>query len=86
MRITADVNGLDSDYHESAAGNYLYQQQSDGSFALVSGLKPPRLLVAKAGWGWGGQFADFDNDGWLDIYSINGYFSAPQEVATQMDL
>ena len=86
MRITAQVNGLDSDYHESAAGNYLYQQQSDGTFDLVSGLKPPKLLVAKAGWAWGGQFADFNNDGWLDIYSINGYFSAPKEVATQMDL
>ncbi len=86
MRITAQVNGLDSDYQKSAAGNYLYQQQPDGSFDLVSGLEPPRLLVAKAGWAWGGQFADFNNDGWLDIYSINGYFSAPKEVATQMDL
>ena len=86
MRITAQVNGLDPDYQESATGNYLYQQQADGTFDLVSGLKPPRLLVAKAGWAWGGQFADFNNDGWLDIYSINGYFSAPKEVATQMDL
>ena len=86
MRITAQVNGLDSDYQESAAGNYLYQQHPDGSFDLVSGLEPPKLLVAQAGWAWGGQFADFNNDGWLDIYSINGYFSAPKEVATQMDL
>ena len=86
MRITAQVSGLDPDYQESAAGNYLYQQQPGGSFDLVSGLEPPKLLVAKAGWAWGGQFADFNNDGWLDIYSINGYFSAPKEVATQMDL
>ena len=86
MRITAQVNGLDPDYQESATGNYLYQQQPDGTFDLVSGLKPPKLLVAKAGWAWGGQFADFNNDGWLDIYSMNGYFSAPKEVATQMDL
>ena len=81
MRITAQVSGLDPDYQESATGNYLYQQQTDGTFELVSGLKPPKLQVAKAGWGWGGQFADFNNDGWLDIYSINGYFSAPKEVA-----
>ena len=86
QRITSQVDGLNSDYGESAAGNYLYRQSDDGKFDLVSGLKPPAMLVAKAGWGWGGQFADFDNDGWLDIYSINGYFTAPKEVATEVDL
>ncbi|MGK0187385.1 MAG: hypothetical protein ACI9R3_003172 [Verrucomicrobiales bacterium] len=86
QRITAQVEGLNADYAESATGNYLYQQKENGTFDLVSGLKPPAMLVAKAGWGWGGQFADFNNDGWLDIYSINGYFTAPKEVATEVDL
>ncbi len=86
QRITAQVEGLNADYAESATGNYLYRQKDGGKFDLVSGLKPPAMLVAKAGWGWGGQFADFNNDGWLDIYSINGYFTAPKEVATEVDL
>lgn len=86
QRITSQVDGLNADYAESATGNYLYHQKDDGKFDLVSGLKPPAMMVAKAGWGWGGQFADFNNDGWLDIYSLNGYFTAPKEVATEVDL
>lgn len=86
QRITSQVEGLNADYAESATGNYLYRQKDGGKFNLVSGLKPPAMLVAKAGWGWGGQFADFNNDGWLDIHSINGYFTAPKEVATEVDL
>jgi hypothetical protein len=77
---------LNAGYAESAKGNYLYHQQDGGKFDLVSGLKPPAMQVAKAGWGWGGQFADFNNDGWLDIYSLNGYFTAPKQVATEVDL
>jgi hypothetical protein len=86
QRITSQVEGLNAGYAESATGNYLYHQKDGGKFDLVSGLKPPAMQVAKAGWGWGGQFADFNNDGWLDIYSINGYFTAPKEAATEVDL
>ena len=35
------------------------------------------MLVAKAGWGWGAQFIDFDNDTYLDIYAPAGYYTAP---------
>jgi hypothetical protein len=31
--------------------------------------------VSEAGWGWGTQFADFDNDGDEDLFVSNGYFS-----------
>jgi hypothetical protein len=27
------------------------------------------------GWAWGGGFIDFDNDGWEDIYTPNGFIS-----------
>ncbi|MEZ5303584.1 MAG: VCBS repeat-containing protein [Verrucomicrobiales bacterium] len=49
-------------------------------------MEPPALAVAKAGWAWGGQFADFDNDGYLDIYAPNGYFTAPASLASDLDL
>ena len=42
--------------------------------------------MADAGWSWGGQFADFDNDGFLDIYALSGYFTAPKKFATDIDL
>jgi hypothetical protein len=45
------------------------------------------------GWGWGGKFADFNNDGWLDIFAVNGFVTGPdpnntywyqlQEMVTQ---
>ncbi len=44
------------------------------------------------GWGWGGKFADFNNDGWLDIYAVNGFVTGDpdhnywyqiQEMVTQ---
>lgn len=85
MRITENVEGIDPRFRSFASGNRLYRQTADG-FDYVSGLKPPKMLVAKAGWSWGGQFTDLDNDGYLDIYVTSGYFTAPDEVAAQDDL
>jgi hypothetical protein len=49
-------------------------------------MEPPAMTVMKAGWSWGGKFADFDNDGWLDIYVLSGYFTAPKELSSELDL
>jgi hypothetical protein len=85
-RITNRVPGIAEIYKQSAAGNYLYRQRANHSFELVSGDNPPALAVAKAGWSWGGQFADFDNDGFLDLYVLSGYFTAPKAVSSELDL
>ena len=85
-RITALVPGLSKTYAESAEGNWLYHQGAGGKFALVSGIKPPAMTVTKAGWSWGGKFADFDNDGYLDLYALSGYFTAPKELSSELDL
>jgi len=54
-----------------AAGNSLYQNLGNGQYkdvtADVGGLS--------AGWAWGGGFIDFDNDGWSDLYTPNGFIS-----------
>jgi hypothetical protein len=84
-RITAQIPGLDERLTRSAEGNLLFRNMVD-SFDLVSGVGPSDMHVAKAGWSWGGQFADFNNDGFLDIYVSSGYYSAPPEVATEVDL
>jgi hypothetical protein len=34
------------------------------------------LNVGNGGWSWGAQFGDFNNDGRLDLYLVNGYVSA----------
>ena len=57
-----------------------------GGFERVSSLKPPGLLVEAAGWGWGSQFVDLDNDSDLDIYALSGYYTAPVEVELPIDI
>ncbi|HVT19311.1 MAG TPA: CRTAC1 family protein [Thermoanaerobaculia bacterium] len=56
-------------FSEMAAGNHLLRNRGDGTFEDVTwkaGANP-------VGWFWGSVFADFDNDGWLDIYSADGW-------------
>lgn len=85
-RMTARIPGLSQMFVESAAGNWLYRQSAKGTFQQVAGLEPPAMTVMNAGWSWGGCFADFDNDRFLDLYVLSGYFTAPKEVASELDL
>ncbi len=85
-RITARIAGLDKQFVESAAGNWLYHKEADGKFKQVAGLEAPAMTVINAGWSWGGCFADFNNDGFLDLYVLSGYFTAPQELSSGLDL
>ncbi len=85
-RITAAVPGLGHQFVESAQGNWLYRHGADGRFTQVAGLEAPAMTVMKAGWSWGGKFADFDNDGWLDLYVLSGYFTAPPGLTSELDL
>ena len=49
-------------------GNRLYQNDGDGTFSDVS----VAAGVRNGSWGWGSCFADFNNDGYLDIFHVNG--------------
>jgi hypothetical protein len=80
------VPGLKKTFLESAAGNWLYRQVEDGKFQQVAGLEPLAMTVMKAGWSWGGCFIDFDNDCFLDLYVLSGYFTAPKELSSELDL
>ena len=62
-----------------ARGNSLLKNGSEG-FNLIADSP-----VEDGGWGWGGQFLDFDNDGDLDIYALSGYYTPPSEVALPED-
>ena len=85
-RIAARLPGLSSLFADSADGNFLYHREAGGKFRQVAGLEPPTLTVKKIGWSWGGCFADFDNDRFLDLYVLSGYFTAPKELASGLDL
>lgn len=85
QRITDQVAGIDPRLREMAQGNFLYHLDN-GQFTLISGGEKPAMKVAKSGWSWGGQFLDFDNDGFRDIYATSGYYTAPSDIAVDMDL
>ncbi|MDP6735285.1 MAG: CRTAC1 family protein [Nitrospinaceae bacterium] len=85
-RITKQIPGLEKMFIESAAGNWLYHRVADGKYKQIAGITPPAMTVMNAGWSWGGCFADFNNDRFLDLYVLNGYFTAPKEHASGLDL
>jgi len=85
-RMTARIPGLSKMFIESAAGNWLYRQTAGGKFQQVAGMESPAMQVMNAGWSWGGCFADFDNDSFLDLYVLSGYFTAPEELSSEMDI
>ena len=86
MRITEQIPDLDYRFRMSADGNRLYQNINGKTFDLMSANQKDGLHVTKAGWSWGGQFVDFDNDGKLDIYVTSGYRTAPPQIASDVDL
>jgi hypothetical protein len=57
------------DFPPHKVGNRLYV--NDGHGVLTDGTAAAG--VADGSWGWGASFQDFNNDGWLDIYHVNGW-------------
>lgn len=86
MRIVKQLDDeVDPRIKVSAQGNFLYRNEG-GKFRQVAGLKEESQHVAKVGWSFGGQMADFNNDSKLDLYVPSGYFSAPKDMASTTDL
>jgi hypothetical protein len=52
-------------------GNSLYRNRGDGTFESIGVAKGVNI----AGWAWGSDAFDFDNDGDLDIHAVNGWIS-----------
>ena len=73
------VSGLDPRLANMSRGNTLFRND-DEAFLKVSGLEAPALRVENAGWSWGGQFVDVDNDGFLDLYASSGMYTAPRQI------
>ena len=58
-------------FMSSINGNRLYRARGDLTFDDLG----KRSGVNSAGWGWSGAMADFDLNGWLDIYAPCGHRS-----------
>lgn len=68
-------------FQQMASGNTLLKNKGDGSFedvTLKADANPP-------GWFWGAAFADFDNDGWQDMYAANGWVYNDKGTEIELD-
>lgn len=57
------------------AGSELYENQGNLKFKPVG----KEYQIHAAGWAWGASMADFNNDGWLDLYVAAGFISRDRE-------
>lgn len=68
-------------FQQMASGNTLLRNRGDGTFEDVTvkaNANPP-------GWFWGAVFADFDNDGWQDLYAANGWVYNEKNTEIELD-
>jgi len=67
------VTNITDDYMRE--GNFLWHNEGNLKFSDVA----RETGTYDTGWGWGAKFFDYDNDGWLDLYVVNGWVSAGKE-------
>ena len=60
-----DLDSLGGEYF----GNRLYENDGNGIFTDITDA----AAVADGDWGWGACSMDFDHDGFLDIFHLNGW-------------
>lgn len=74
-----DPNG-EAEANWGVTGNRLYRNTSattgQPSFADIT----DSAGVRDGNWGWGACAADFNNDGFLDIFHVNGFGYIPEEI------
>jgi len=68
-------------FQQMASGNTLLRNRGDGTFEDVT----TKAHAAPVGWFWGSNFGDLDNDGWLDIYSVNGWVYNDKGTEIELD-
>ena len=56
-------------YHQNMR-NMLHLNNADGTFSEIGQLSG----ISNTDWSWTPLFADYDNDGWKDLFVTNGYF------------
>jgi cysteine-rich repeat protein len=66
-----DPNGI-AEGSWDTTGNRLYRNRGDGTFDDATETSG----VRRGYWGWAATFQDFDDDGHLDLYHVNGFGDA----------
>ncbi len=75
--IVANLGPVDFNVGGSirAENNFLYRNNGDGTFTKVTGER----LVNDLGYSTGCAWADYDNDGFSDLYVANGWITASEK-------
>ena len=73
LYVTGSV-AKSADGAQSGPGT-LWRNNGNLTFSDVS----RETATYETGWGWGSKFFDYDNDGWLDLYVMNGWVSAGKD-------
>ncbi|MEA2559199.1 MAG: hypothetical protein QOH06_703 [Acidobacteriota bacterium] len=68
-------------FQQMASGNTLLRNRGDGKFDDVTWETHTNPI----GWFWGSAFADFDNDGWQDIYTTDGWVYNDRDSELELD-
>lgn len=71
-----------SNYHHQYMHNMLQLNNGDGTFSEISQLSG----IDKTDWSWAPLIADFDNDGWKDIFVTNGVLKDVQDRDTDLEV
>lgn len=62
-KLTRPLTADDPQYPENSLQMYQNGNWEDRAYDLQ---------IDSSGWSWSGKFGDFDNDGWQDLYVVNG--------------
>ncbi len=84
-RVLHAIDEGDPRFEIATRGNFLYENR-DGRFYNITGTDADQQNVGKVGWSYGGQFADFDNNGHIDLYVPSGYYTASEIADTKVDI
>jgi hypothetical protein len=77
-RLDIFVTNITDDYMRE--GNFLWHNNGVGADGQVTFTDVAKETGTwETGWGWAGKFLDYDNDGWLDLYVVDGWVSAGPE-------
>jgi hypothetical protein len=68
MNLMKFSSHLENGLHYQYMSNVLHLNNGNNTFSDVGNLAG----ISKTDWSWAPVFADFDNDGWKDIYITNG--------------